>query len=66
MEGVGKVVILQLVSTVLFLGLRQLAEWRYGAMGIVCLVVLGAGIRARSSTWTSIGAIILVLLMIQA
>jgi hypothetical protein len=48
------------------MALDQLLQTRYGALGVISLLLLGAGIRARNSTCASIGAIMLVLLMTQA
>ncbi|MFC6700464.1 hypothetical protein ACFQE4_14185 [Streptomyces thermocoprophilus] len=41
-------------------------QWRFGPMGVMALVLLGIGLRARSSTYTSLGAVVLVLLMVQS
>lgn len=57
---------IQLVAAVLSTALDQLLQTRYGALGVISLLLLGAGIRARNSTCASIGAIMLVLLMTQA
>jgi hypothetical protein len=56
----------QLLSAVLGLGLEQLIQWRYGAMGLVCLVLIAGGVRARNSTCLTVGAVLFVLLMTQA
>jgi hypothetical protein len=54
-----------LLST-LGIGFEQIVQWRYGPMGIVALVLLGIGLRARNATCASVGAVVLVLLMVQA
>lgn len=50
----------------LSLGLEQLVQWRYGAMGVVCLLLITTGARARNSTCLGAGAFLFVLLMAQA
>ncbi|MER8006125.1 MULTISPECIES: hypothetical protein [unclassified Streptomyces] len=57
---------IQLVAAVLSAALDQLLQTRYGLLGVISLLLVGAGIRARNSTYASIGAIMLVLLMTQA
>ena len=55
--------VVALTLTVLLVGLEQLVQWRYGAMGIVGLSLLGVGIRARNTTCTCLGALVLVMLL---
>jgi hypothetical protein len=57
---------LRLLGTVLEMGVDQLIQSRFGGLGLLCLFLLGVGIRARSTACASIGAIVLVLLMLQA
>lgn len=59
-------VVIQLLSTVLLLGMDQLVQSRFGALGVLCLLLLGVGIRARNTTCLSAGAVIFFLLMAQA
>jgi hypothetical protein len=59
-------VFFQLLSVVIGLGIEQLIQWRYGAMGIVCLLLITLGVRARNSTCLTAGAVLFVLLMAQA
>ncbi|MFR0353450.1 hypothetical protein [Streptomyces sediminimaris] len=56
---------LQLVFTVFTLGLDQLVQSRLGGLGLLGLLLLGVGIRARNSTCASFGAVVLLLLMTQ-
>ncbi|TLS43059.1 hypothetical protein FE633_27310 [Streptomyces montanus] len=56
----------QLLSFVLGLGLEQLVQWRYGAMGLACLLLIGIGVRARNSACLTTAAVLFVLLMTQA
>ncbi|GGV53647.1 hypothetical protein [Streptomyces longisporoflavus] len=50
----------------LVIGFEQLVQWKYGPMGIVAFVLLTVGIKARSTTVSGIGAVILVLLLAQS
>lgn len=59
-------VVVQLLVTVLLLGLDQLFQSRFGALGVLCLFLLGAGLRARNTACLSAGAVVFVLLMTQA
>ncbi|NGO07910.1 hypothetical protein G5C60_09660 [Streptomyces sp. HC44] len=59
-------VFFQLLSAVLGLGLEQAVQWRYGAMGVVCLILVAWGVRARNSTCLTVAAVLFVLLMAQA
>ncbi|MFJ5308376.1 hypothetical protein [Streptomyces sp. NPDC088350] len=59
-------VVAELLKAVAALEIEQLMQSRYGALGFLCLFLLGAGIKARSATCASAGAVILVLLMTQA
>jgi len=43
--------------------LDQLARWRYGPVGIVALILLAVGLRARNHTCSTIGAVALALLV---
>ena len=56
----------ELLRAVVSLGMDQLMQSRYGALGLLCLLLLGVGIRARNTTCLTAGAVIFVLLMIQA
>ncbi|MEW2397839.1 hypothetical protein [Streptomyces sp. NPDC046862] len=55
--------VLALVSTVFVIGFQQLVQWRYGPMGIVGLLLLSIGIKANSPTCSSIGALVLALMV---
>ncbi|KQW16935.1 hypothetical protein [Streptomyces sp. Root369] len=59
-------VVFQLLSAVLVLSLDQLFRSRYGALGALCLLLLGVGLRARSTACLSAGAIVFLVLMAQA
>ncbi|WP_033322270.1 hypothetical protein [Streptomyces yerevanensis] len=47
-------------------GLEQLIQWRYGAMGVFCLLLITCGARTRNSTCLLFGTVLFVLLMLQA
>ncbi|WP_367322223.1 hypothetical protein [Streptomyces sp. HUAS ZL42] len=52
-----------LLSTVFVVGLEQTLKWKYGAVGVIGLVLLSVGIKAKSPAVSSIGAVILALLV---
>ncbi|WP_151484217.1 hypothetical protein [Streptomyces albicerus] len=56
----------QLLGVVWVVGFEQLVQWRYGAVGLFGLALLGFGVRARNSACTVVAAVIFVLLMTQA
>jgi hypothetical protein len=56
--------LLEMLLAILGIGFEQVVQWRYGPMGIVALLLLAVGLRARSSTCASVGAVVLLLLMI--
>ncbi|WP_320780746.1 hypothetical protein [Streptomyces sp. CRN 30] len=51
--------LIALLSAVLLAGVEQLIEWRYGPMGIIGLLLLTIGLKARSPLCSSIGAVVL-------
>ncbi|MFJ9376047.1 hypothetical protein [Streptomyces sp. NPDC101455] len=59
-------IFLELLGAVMSLGVEQLMQSRYGALGLLCLFLLGVGFKARNTTCMSVGAVIFVLLMTQA
>ncbi|KAB1982322.1 MULTISPECIES: hypothetical protein [Streptomyces] len=52
-----------LLSAVFVVGFEQLVHWRYGPTGVVGLLLLGIGIKAKNATCSSIGAVVLALLV---
>jgi hypothetical protein len=52
-----------LLSTVFTAGVEQFLQWRYGPMGLVGLVLLTVGLRARNATCSSLGVVVLALLI---
>jgi uncharacterized membrane protein YkvI len=55
--------VLALISTVFVIGFQELVQWRYGPMGIVGLLLLTIGIKANSPTCSSLGALVLALMV---
>ncbi|MEV7284606.1 hypothetical protein AB0O01_08620 [Streptomyces sp. NPDC093252] len=55
--------VLALLSAVFVIGLQQLVQWKYGATGIVGLLLLSIGLKAKSPAITSAGAVLLALLV---
>jgi hypothetical protein len=51
------------LSTVFTTGVEQFLQWRYGPMGFVGLVLLTVGIKARNATCSSLGVVVLTLLI---
>jgi hypothetical protein len=54
---------LYLLSAILVTGLEQTVQWKYGATGIIGLLLLSIGVRAKSPAMSSIGAVMLALLV---
>ncbi len=55
-----------IVLAALAIGFEQLIQWKYGPMGIIAFVALTVGIKARNTTISGIGAVILVMLFAQS
>ncbi|MFJ5264194.1 hypothetical protein ACIQAC_27395 [Streptomyces sp. NPDC088387] len=55
--------VLTLLSAVFVVGFQQIVQWKYGAAGIVGLLLLTIGIKAKSPAITSAGAVVLALLV---
>jgi uncharacterized membrane protein YkvI len=55
--------VIALLSAVFVVGFEQLVQWQYGPMGIVGLLLLSIGIKAKSPTCSSIGAVMLALMV---
>jgi hypothetical protein len=51
-----------LLSALFVVGFDQFVQWQYGPTGIVGLLLLTIGIKAKSPTCSSIGAVVLALL----
>ncbi len=55
--------VLALLSAVFVVGVEQTLQWKYGATGVIGLLLLTVGIKAKSPTVSSIGAVVLALLL---
>ncbi|CAL9520091.1 hypothetical protein [Streptomyces sp. Tu 3180] len=55
--------VLALFSAVLVVTFEQLVQWRYGAAGLLGLLLLTVGIKAKSPGVSSAGAVLLALLV---
>ncbi|MFE9312360.1 hypothetical protein ACFYM5_32780 [Streptomyces sp. NPDC006706] len=54
---------LALVSAIFVIGFEELVQWKYGAMGVIGLLLLTVGIRAKNPTLSSVGAVVLAVLL---
>ncbi|MFI8167862.1 hypothetical protein ACIGAN_16050 [Streptomyces sp. NPDC085931] len=54
---------LALLSAVFVVAFEQLVQWKYGLAGIVGLLLLTVGLKAKSPAVSSAGAVVLALLM---
>ena len=54
---------LAILSAIFVLGFEQLVQWKYGATGIVGLLLLTIGIKAKNPAISSIGAVVLAVLV---
>ncbi|MGW2821548.1 hypothetical protein ACWC24_11155 [Streptomyces sp. NPDC001443] len=50
----------------LAIGFEQIVQWKYGPMGLIAFAALTVGLRARNTTISGIGAVILVMLLAQS
>ena len=56
---------LALLSALFVVGFDQFVQWKYGTIGIIGLMLLTVGIKANSPACSSIGAVVLALLVAQ-
>lgn len=54
---------LALLSAVFVVGFEQFVSWRYGTAGIIGLLLLAIGIKAKNPAVSSVGAVVLALLV---
>ncbi|MGY0024952.1 hypothetical protein [Streptomyces sp. cg35] len=57
--------VLAILVAALAIGFEQLIQWKYGPMGIIAFVVLSIGLKAKNTMISSIGAVVLVMLLAQ-
>ncbi|GHD96677.1 hypothetical protein [Streptomyces naganishii] len=55
--------VLAILSAVFVVGFEQLVQWKYGAAGFVGLLLLTIGLKARNPTISSVGAVVLAMLL---
>ncbi|MCF3122073.1 hypothetical protein IPZ68_20520 [Streptomyces arenae] len=55
--------VLALLAAVVAVAVEQLVQWTYGPTGIVGLLLLTVGLKAKSPTCSSVGAAVLALIM---
>ncbi|MHB9759765.1 hypothetical protein ACYBSK_35750 [Streptomyces sp. BYX5S] len=51
--------VLSLLAAVVTITFEQLLQWRYGTAGLVGLLLLAIGAKARNATCSSIGGVLL-------
>lgn len=54
---------LAIVVAALAVGFEQLIEWKFGPMGIIGVLALTVGLKARNTLISGIGAVLLVMLL---
>jgi hypothetical protein len=62
-EGGTTMPVLALLSAVFVVGIEQTVQWKYGVTGITGLLLLTIGIKAKNPAVSSIGAVVLALLV---
>ncbi len=62
-EGGIAVPVLALLSALFVVGFEQIVQWKYGATGLVGLLLLTVGIKAKSPALSSAGAVVLAMLV---
>ncbi|MEU5954829.1 hypothetical protein [Streptomyces sp. NPDC047525] len=55
--------VLALLAAAFAITLEQFVQWQYGATGLIGFLLLTIGIKAKSPTCSSIGAVVLALMM---
>ncbi|MFJ3671950.1 hypothetical protein ACIPSE_36400 [Streptomyces sp. NPDC090106] len=55
--------VIYLFSAVFVVGVEQTLQWKYGAAGILGLLLLSIGVKAKSPVVSSVGAVMLALLV---
>ncbi|MEV6528401.1 hypothetical protein AB0M86_02210 [Streptomyces sp. NPDC051639] len=58
--------LIALAVAALAIGFEQIIQWMYGPMGLIAFAVLTVGLKAKNTTISGIGAVILVLLLSQS
>ena len=55
--------VLTFFSAAFVITFEQLVQWRYGPVGITGLLLLTIGLKAKSPTCSSVGAVLLALML---
>ncbi|WP_415949832.1 hypothetical protein [Streptomyces sp. KLOTTS4A1] len=55
--------VIAVLGALFVLGFERLVEWQYGPMGIVGLLLLTIGIKAKNPTCSSLGAVVLAVMV---
>ncbi|MEW2292222.1 hypothetical protein ABZ719_05860 [Streptomyces sp. NPDC006743] len=55
--------VLALLSALFVVGFEQIVQWKYGATGLVGLLLLTVGTKAKSPALSSAGAVVLAMLV---
>jgi hypothetical protein len=56
---------LALLSALFVVCFDQFVQWKYGTMGMIGLLLLTVGVKAKSPTCSSVGAMVLALTVTQ-
>jgi hypothetical protein len=62
-EGGTTMPVLTFFSAVFVITFEQLVQWRYGPVGITGLLLLTIGVKTKSPTCSSVGAVLLALMI---
>ncbi|MFD9860874.1 hypothetical protein [Streptomyces alboflavus] len=52
-----------LLAAVFAVTIEQFVQWKYGTLGIIGLLLLTVGVKAKNPTCSSIGAVVLALMV---
>ncbi|SDL09708.1 hypothetical protein [Streptomyces indicus] len=58
--------LIALVIAGLALAFEQAIQWKFGPMGLIAFAALTIGVKAKNTMFSSIGAVILVMLLAQS
>ena len=58
--------LIAIIVAAIAIGLEQLIQVKFGAMGVIAFVAMAIGIKAKNSMISGIGAVILVMLLAQS
>ena len=58
--------LIALAVAALAIGFEQIVQWKYGPMGLIAFALLTVGLKAKNTTLSGIGALVLVLLFAQS